>query len=445
LPEPPHFTVSDSDLKLLILWITELEGTQTSSVAVQAPKPVVSLSPASGKSQLDQYREDISAYLAEQGKNPQHIIKYSDSNGSLARAVLNPDRLKLLVEELRKEADYPQKLKVALEQHKPISQGYSNAFTQFPGQYDAEYLDDFEFGYQFINASTNTIRDINTGAIKDESMRSMVQAATKMMQSLNTLILRVLEQQIKEKKFSEEFTPIATARLNRLKASQIQIADPDPKPSVPVATAPLSPAKPNECVVKVFQNGSEIKPVATKNAMTYKLTPNEFKIEVAQDGCSPSIALVNEHELAYITETPLIFGNGGYWVAGDIATADILGTAAIGRNPRTTIDEEIQLATSKVAWAKQQYQELCKSLSYCPTPVKHYATAWPFTDPATRNNRGFAEFKRFDNFGAMDRAAGRLLYAVVYTNWKTLIDGEGWNQSRLYVWKPHAVVLDFRQ
>lgn len=444
MPEPPQIAISDNDLKLIILWITELDGTQSPSVAAPVPKPSAPLGFAPVKSQLEQFREDISSYLAEQGKNPQRIIKYSDSNGNVARAVLNPDRARILIEELKKGGDYSQKLKDILEQHKPISRSYSNAFTQFPGQYDAEYLDDFEFNYQLINASTKIIRDLNTAAIKDENMRAMLQATAKMMQSINTLILKSLEQQIREKKFSNEFTPIAVARLNRLQASQIQPADPDTKSTVPVSTTPASPAKPNECMIKVFQKGTEIKPVATKKAMTFKLAPDEFKIEVAQEGCNPSIALVNEHELAYITETPLIFGTGAYWVAGDIATADMLGTAAIGRNPRTTIDEEIQLATSKVAWAKQQYQELCKSLSYCPTPVKHYATAWPFTDPATRTNRGFAEFKRFDNFGAMDRAAGRLLNAVVYTNWKTLSDGEGWNQSRLYVLKPHAVVLDFQ-
>jgi len=410
----------------------------------QLSRPVSHIaSPAPSKKPIEQFTEDISSYLSEQAKNPAHVIKYSDSNGSVARAVLNPDRARLLIEELKKDGNYSQKLKATMEKYKPISLGYSNAFTQFPGQYDAEYLDSFEFTYQLINASTNAFRDLNTAAIKDENMRTMMQAAEKMMQSLNGLVLKSLEQQIKEKKFSEEFTPIAVARLNRLQASQIQTTYPDTKPVAQVSTTPSSPAKPNECFVKLFQGGTEIKPIVTKKAMTFKLAPSEFKIEVTQEGCNPTIALVNEHELAYITETPLIFGNGAYWVAGDIATADMLGTAAIARNPRTTIDEEIQLATSKVAWAKQQYQELCKSLSYCPTPVKHYATAWPFTDPATRNNRGFAEFKRFDSFGAMDRAAGRTLLAVIYTRWKTLSDGEGWNQTRLYVLKPHAVVLDF--
>ncbi|MEA5559510.1 hypothetical protein [Nodularia spumigena] len=208
---------------------------------------------------------------------------------------------------------------------------------------------------------------------------------------------------------------------------------------------PLPPGRQSECLVRIFQGGTEIAPVVTDGAMTFKLSPQEFRLEVTPDACEPSIALQTKHELAYITQTPLIFGTGGYWVAGDSDTADILGVAAIGGNPRTTIEEEIESATSKVAWAKQQYQELCTSLTYCPTPVKHYATAWPFLDPITKKNRRFADFKRFDKFSTMSQASGRVLSAVVYTNWETIVGGTGWNQSFLYVLRPHVITFDFRQ
>ena len=69
--------------------------------------------------ELDQFKKDISDYLLEQNKTPSKIIKYSDNNGNIARAVLNPDRAKRFIAEIRKESDYPEKLKTVLEQYKP--------------------------------------------------------------------------------------------------------------------------------------------------------------------------------------------------------------------------------------------------------------------------------------------------------------------------------------
>lgn len=167
-------------------------------------------------------KRDISDYLSEQNKTPNQIIKYSDGNGSVARAVLNPIRAKRFIDEIRKESNYPEKLKAVLEQYKPISQNYMTAFNQYPGQYDAEYLDQFDFIFQLMVENASPMRNINFDAIKDEDVKAMLQASVKMVQAMPSLFLVVLEKQIKDKKFSEAFTPQAIAKLNHFRGIQSQ-------------------------------------------------------------------------------------------------------------------------------------------------------------------------------------------------------------------------------
>lgn len=180
--------------------------------------------------ELGLLKKDISNYLSEQNKTPNQIIKYSDGNGSVARAVLNPDRAKRFIDEIVKESDYPEKLKAVLEQYKPISQNYMTAFNQSPGQYDAEYLDHFDFLFQLMVANASPIRNVNFDAIKDEGMRAMLQASAKMMQAMPSLFLVMLEKQIKDKKFSEAFTPQAIAKLNHLREIQSQALQAEASP-----------------------------------------------------------------------------------------------------------------------------------------------------------------------------------------------------------------------
>ncbi|MEW5943977.1 MAG: hypothetical protein AB1710_09020 [Pseudomonadota bacterium] len=180
--------------------------------------------------ELGLLKKDISDYLTEQNKTPNQIIKYSDGNGNVARAVLNPDRAKRFIDEIRKGSDYPEKLKVALEQYKPISQNYMTAFNRSPGQYDTEYLDHFDFLFQLMVANASPIRNVNFDAIKDEGMKAMLQASAKMMQAMPTLFLVTLEKQIKDKKFSEAFTPQAVAKLNHLREIQSQALQTDVSP-----------------------------------------------------------------------------------------------------------------------------------------------------------------------------------------------------------------------
>jgi hypothetical protein len=153
------------------------------------------------------------------------------------------------------------------------------------------------------------------------------------------------------------------------------------------------------------------------------------------------MALVGKHDLSYITQTPLVFSPMGVFGAGSTETADILAAAG-GSNPRTSLDQVIETTTSEVESAKRGYEALCRELNYCPAPVLAFSTAWPFLDPTTRDFRGYAEFRRFTQFTpTMSTAAGRVLLAVVYTQYETLSVR---NRPMFYLLRPHAIALDFR-
>lgn len=179
--------------------------------------------------------------------------------------------------------------------------------------------------------------------------------------------------------------------------------------------------------------------LAEKNGLRlFNLMADKFKIEVLPLDCSPVLTLINQDHLPCITKTPLIVSGGGYNAAGDPADADILFTIFVGRDPKTTLDEELGLNADR-AWTKRLYAELCEALTYCPTPSKTYATGWPFFDPKTMIQRGYAEFNRFHKLNPWSSAAAISFFGVVYTKAKNVPV----QQEYLDVIKPYAFVLKF--
>ena len=166
---------------------------------------------------LDKFNQDVAAYTSEQAKSPNRVIRYSDDQGALARAVLNPARMVPLVEESMAEINSQDQLKAALEGYKPIAFTYSKAFEQLPGKYDEEYFDSFEVSFQFILGSMKPLKTMRLDEIKDESLRPMVEAAIKMAQALPSILLKIPEKGLEDGRFSPSFVPIAKARIKALR------------------------------------------------------------------------------------------------------------------------------------------------------------------------------------------------------------------------------------
>jgi len=168
---------------------------------------------------IDQFNADVRAYQNVQAAAPDRVIRYSDAQGELARAVLNPARVQSMVTEALEEVDGGDKLKAALSAHKPIALKYAKAFEQLPGKYDEEYLDSFESTYRITLGGMKPLQSVKPEDIPDPAMRPMVEAAIKMAQALPTLLMSVLEKQVVDGKFSASFVPVVKARMQAMRAS----------------------------------------------------------------------------------------------------------------------------------------------------------------------------------------------------------------------------------
>lgn len=177
---------------------------------------------------LDKFKKDVSAYLAAQAANPNRVIKYSDEQGKLARAALNPVRMQLAVAETFGEINGPEQLKAALDLYKPVAASYADAFQQLPGKYDEEYLDSFDVMYQMSVAGMKPLQNIKLEEIGDESIRPMLAAAIKMASALPGLLIAMLEKNVEQGQFSSSFVPVVTARIQALRAASNPAALPSP-------------------------------------------------------------------------------------------------------------------------------------------------------------------------------------------------------------------------
>lgn len=167
---------------------------------------------------LDQFNQDIAAFTAAQAAIPDKTIRYSDAQGPLARAVLEPQRITAVVAEALQEPKGGDQLKAALESYKPIMARYATAFGQGPGVYDEEYLDGFETMYQAMLASVKQLQGVKPEDIKDEAVRPVIESAMKMAAAMPALLLRMLEKQLQEGRFAPASMPGVIARLDRLRA-----------------------------------------------------------------------------------------------------------------------------------------------------------------------------------------------------------------------------------
>lgn len=231
-----------------------------------------------------------------------------------------------------------------------------------------------------------------------------------------------------------------------------QVSTPTPKPvptqQTTTGAAPSSAvnragfAGVQNCTVQVVQDGARISPVVggESGPPSYRLKPSPFRLEVSSPTCKPGFALVTRESVKVISATPRVFTGAGYWMAGALTTAMTLTEAAVARNPRTSLEEEIAMQTPDAAWGRLAYQDACTLLNYCPQPIKAYRSTWSFLDPKTRSDRGYAEFTLFDRLQPMAAAAGREFHAVVYMVETVYLKNK---EPQFFILKPHILQLSF--
>jgi hypothetical protein len=196
-----------------------------------------------------------------------------------------------------------------------------------------------------------------------------------------------------------------------------------------------------QCTLRVFQDNVEI--VSSKEAVpVFKLLPAPFRVELTPAECRPGINLALKTQITYLTKTSKVFSGAGYYMAG--APSSSLLDLGGAHNPRSDIDEEITMGTDATVWARAEYDKACRDLKGCPTAAKPYQSVWPFVDPVTGANRNYAEFNYAQGKNPLSTIAGRKLYVVAYTPWKTFKSGpEEWRSPSFYLFDVHPFSLEF--
>jgi hypothetical protein len=203
----------------------------------------------------------------------------------------------------------------------------------------------------------------------------------------------------------------------------------------------LAAAEP-QCSLRLFQDNVEVVSSIQESVPVYKLQPAPFRVEFTPAECRPGINLALKTEVAYLTKTAKVFSGAGYYMAG-APTSSLLDLGG-SRNPRSDIEEEITMMTSATEWARAQYDKVCRELKACPTVAKAYQSTWPFVDPASGASRNHAEFSFAQGNRPLSTIAGRKLYLVAYTPWKTFKAGpEEYRSTGFYLFNVHPFALEF--
>lgn len=178
-----------------------------------------------------QLNQDITAYQKAQARTPGQIIRYSDTEGALARAVLDPTRVRSAIDELAQGSatESGARLRALAGRYTEVARNYVSAFQKHPEQYEEEYLDSFDSIFRLTLSSLIPLQKIRIDEVEDPNLKAklnaMFKSAAQLVQSVGPLMLSAIEQQLREKRFSDGFAPRVTARLAQLR-EELPQADP---------------------------------------------------------------------------------------------------------------------------------------------------------------------------------------------------------------------------
>lgn len=181
----------------------------------------LAVAPSFAGAKADKYLSDLSELESAQSKNPKQIIAFSDTEGDLAKKVVDPVRVNEVLDEFSLEIDQAESFKVFTSKITPVMKNYITAFEQIPGKYDQEFLRSFEIMFTLLEVSAEKAHTAvalanQQGTMKDENMQKMMDAAIKMLDSIPPLLLKQLDGYIAKGKFSESNVEAAKALYSRL-------------------------------------------------------------------------------------------------------------------------------------------------------------------------------------------------------------------------------------
>ena len=169
---------------------------------------------------LEKFKQEVQHYLDAQNKSPSTLIKYSDEQGALAKAVLSPHRARMMFEEVFAESEdknQSQFNKFFSASYEPVLVNYIAAFQQPNRNYEAEYLDSTEVLFQLTASKVNFLKLMRVLDSKNETERTKLEADIESASGAPRLLIEVLENDIKEARFNASFVRIVEARIAKLR------------------------------------------------------------------------------------------------------------------------------------------------------------------------------------------------------------------------------------
>jgi hypothetical protein len=194
---------------------------QAGRTAVAAPRPAaVGASPPPADT-LDAYLSDARLLSNRQAPAPAAAIQYSDpANGALLKAILNPARVTVMVDEAVRAADQRRfdELEHLLQ---PVQKRYAMAFNANPRLYEPEYLDSLDISAMLLRRSASLLQSAQAASTRSAASSAkdarVDQAAGALAQGMNGLMATVAQMMakgIRQQVVAGKFSPAGAQRAS---------------------------------------------------------------------------------------------------------------------------------------------------------------------------------------------------------------------------------------
>jgi uncharacterized protein DUF4124 len=181
---------------------------------------VVPASPLRADS-LDAYLSDARLLASRQAATPTATIGYSDpASGALLKAVLDPARVTVMVDQAAHAADTRRfdELKRLLE---PVQKRYAVAFNRDPRLYEPEYLDTLDINARLLRSSASLLQSSRAASTRPASPSApdarLDQAAASLAQGMSglmTTVAHMMAKEIRQQVATGRFSPAGARRAS---------------------------------------------------------------------------------------------------------------------------------------------------------------------------------------------------------------------------------------
>jgi hypothetical protein len=176
---------------------------------------------------LNRYNQDLQKLQAEQAKDPNRIIKFSDASGPLAKDVLNIDRVTSVVSEIRSEINQLNTLGALLRGIGPVISKYEEAFNELGEPYEKEYLAAVRVALFLFNATADALnRRLDPTKVTDPDALKMLRGLKTVTDGARNIMTKNLSEVVKSGKLSKDGAATANQMVEAFSRYEANQGDP---------------------------------------------------------------------------------------------------------------------------------------------------------------------------------------------------------------------------